>query len=75
MSKTILETGPLGVGTFTGPGDTPGPHRRRWQFTVMDGTDTAVLTDAELDELLFHLVGSYRLPVRVLLLARGRESL
>jgi recombinational DNA repair ATPase RecF len=52
MSRTLLEAGPLGVGTFTGPGATAGPHRQLWQFTVRDGSSAAVLSHSELVELL-----------------------
>lgn len=57
MSHTYDTEGALGLGTYTGPAS-EGPDRKRWQFTVMNGSDVAVLTRGDAEELVRLLMES-----------------
>lgn len=58
MSDTLLDDGPLGVGTYAGPVRDDGGSRKRWQFTVMDGGDTANLTRDQVVVVMLTLAAS-----------------
>ena len=61
MSRTWLEDGPIGVGTFAGPAS-EGPDRTRWQITNLTGLDCpdeyVVLQRKEALRLLLALAAS-----------------
>jgi hypothetical protein len=56
VSHTVHEGEELIVGTYCGPAIDSSRSRIRWQFTVRDRSDVAVLTVEELEELLVAMI-------------------